>query len=114
MAEANPTVELKLDSGRLLAIIDTAVLASSEIVAFHFNALAGADLSKPAVQEDVFYKFKVPVLTAEQRRAMHESWLLARAFQELLRSVRHALEEAHVFTSLIAKTHKVKSNVTIS
>jgi hypothetical protein len=113
MVDANQKIELRLNPGRLATIIESAVVASSEIVAFHFNALAVADLSKPSVAVDVLFRLKGPDLSADQRRAMHESWLLAKAFQELLRSVRHALEEAHVFTALLAKTHKVKSSITL-
>ncbi len=50
----------------------------------------------------------------DQRRAMHESWILARAIQELLRAVRHALEEAHIITALLTKTHQIKSNDTLA
>ena len=57
---------------------------------------------------------KGPEVTLDQRRAMHESWILAKAFQELLRSVRHALEEAHVLVALLTKEHKIRSNDTLA
>ena len=44
---------------------------------------------------------------------MHEDWILGKAFQELLRAVRHALEEAHVMTALITREHKVRSTQTL-
>jgi hypothetical protein len=44
---------------------------------------------------------------------MHENWILARAFQELLRAVRHALEEAHTSISLVAAVHRVKSSAAL-
>jgi hypothetical protein len=94
-------------------IIDSAVVASSEIVNFHFNALSGADLSKSSEPSDLMYKFPAPELTATERLAMHENWILGKAFQELLRAVRHALEDAHVYIALLTKTHKVRSNATL-
>lgn len=45
---------------------------------------------------------------------MHESWILAKAFQDLLRAVRRALEEAHILTALLVKEHKVRSSATLS
>ena len=59
-------------------------------------------------------RFKAPDLTSDQRRAMRENWLLARAIQELLRAVRHGLELAHVVTAVMNKKHSVKSDVTIA
>ena len=59
------------------------------MVNFHFGALANADLSQPAHVEDSSYQFKSPDIGAYERRAMHERWILAKAFQELLRAVRH-------------------------
>ena len=44
---------------------------------------------------------------------MHEDWILGKAFQELLRAVRHALEAAHVMTALITREHKVRSTQTL-
>jgi len=40
--------------------------------------------------------------------------MLAKAFQELLRAVRHALEEAHVFVALLTGRHQIKSSATLS
>ena len=80
MAKDNPELLLSLDPGRLAAIIDSAVLSSCEVVNFHFNALAGADLDQPAHTPEAKYRFKGPELNATQRRAMHESWILANAF----------------------------------
>jgi hypothetical protein len=37
-----------------------------------------------------------------------------KAFQELLRAARHALEEAYVLTALLSKEHKIKSNDTLT
>jgi hypothetical protein len=114
MAEAIPTLQTSVDPKRLAAIVDSAVVTSTEIVNFHFNALSGADLSKPAKSPEVMYTFKGPELGAAQRRRMHENCMLAKAFQELLRAVRHALEEAHVVTALLTKKRKISSSATLS
>src|SRR5712671_4804585 len=114
MATANPSIELNLHPNKLLAIIDSAVLASSEIVTFHYNALSTADLSKPSETGEALFRLEGPKLSIDQRRAMHENWILAKAFQDLLRAVRHALEEAHVFVALLTKIHKVKSSSTLT
>jgi predicted KAP-like P-loop ATPase len=113
MVAVNPKLELKLDPARLAAIIDSTVVTSSEIVNFHFNALSTANLEGPAEPAEQLYRFKGPQLTGLQRREIHENWILAKAFQELLRAVRLALEEAHIYVSLLTKIHKVRSNATL-
>ena len=109
----NPRLQLSLDPGGLAAIIDSAVLSSCEVVNFHINALADADLDQPAHTPEAKFGLKGPELNAAQRRAMHESWILAKAFQELLRAVRSALETAHVFVALLGETHRIRSNATL-
>jgi hypothetical protein len=109
----NQTLELKLNPNRLAAIIDSAAIATTEVVNFHFNSLSNADLSSPSESVELL-RMDGPKLTADQRRAVHERWILAKAFQELLRAVRHAFEEAHVYITLLTKTHKISSNSTLS
>jgi hypothetical protein len=103
------SLHLEIDVTRLARIIDSAVVACSEVVNFHLTALSQADLAQPVEIPGLRFKIGAPPLTAEQRREMHESWILARAFQELLRAVRHALEEAHIMASLLTKEHKIRS-----
>ncbi len=112
MATGSQRVELQLNPGRLSSIINGAVVATSEIVNFHFNALAGADLTNPAESGGRF-RINSPNISAADRRSLHESWILARAFQELLRAVRHSLEEAYVFVALLSGTHRTKSSTTL-
>ncbi|MGB8527203.1 MAG: hypothetical protein WCD75_10250 [Rhodoplanes sp.] len=114
MTEIKPKLEIKLDPKRLAAIVDSAVVSSTEIVNFHINALSGADLNKAPELAETIYKFRGPELNAVQRRTLHENWILAKSFHELLRAVRHALEEAHVFAVLLTKKHKVRTNATLS
>ncbi len=109
-----PTINLQIDSRKLAAIVDEAVVASTEVVNFHFKALATADLTNPAELEGVVHRFKAQEMNAESRRALHENWMLSRAFQELLRAVRHSLEEAHTYVVLLDGRHKIKSNATIA
>jgi len=103
----NPEIKLKLNPGRLAAIIDSAVTSSTEIVNFHFNALSTADLSSAAEPPNVRFRFSGPNMSAENRRAMHESWILAKAFQDLLRAVRYSLEETYLFISILAEKHRL-------
>jgi hypothetical protein len=110
----SPKLHLEINPGSLANIIGSAVFASTEVVKLHLGSLSDENLNRPLVGDGVFYRFKGPEMTLDQRRAMHESWILAKAFQELLRSVRHALEEAHVLVALLTKEHKIKSNDTLA
>jgi hypothetical protein len=113
MSIENPRVHLELNPNRLAEIIGSAVFASTQVVNLHFNALSDESLIKPVESSGVIFRFGGPDLSLDQRRAMHESWILGKAFQELLRAVRHALEEAHAVTALLTKQHKVRSNETL-
>jgi hypothetical protein len=112
--ENGPKLHLELNPSSLAAIVGSAVFASVEVVNLHFNALSDENLSRPLEGSGILYKFGGPELNLDQRRAVHESWILAKAFQELLRAVRHALEEAHVVTALLTKEHKIRSNDTLA
>src|SRR4051794_25266742 len=82
VSEAAQPFDLKLDPTAIIRAIDTAVVASTEVVNFHFSHLATADLAQRAEAPNVRVRFAGPDLTPDQRRAMHENWLLARAIQE--------------------------------
>jgi hypothetical protein len=114
MAKENPKLRLELNPNRLSEIIGSAVFASTEVVNLHFGALSDENLNRSSDDSGAFYKFRGPELNIDQRRAMHESWILARAFQELLRAVRHAFEEAHVVVALLTKEHSIRSNATLA
>src|SRR5258708_6708307 len=113
-SKENPKFHFEINPGRLAEIVGSAVFASTEVVNLHLNSLSDQNLSRSVEVNGDFYKFKGPELSLDQRRAMHESWILAKAFQELLRAVRHALEEAHVVTALLTKEHKIRSNETLA
>lgn len=115
MAEKDP-LSIELDPNYLVRIIDAAVVTTTEVVNSHFEYLTKADLSKPiepAYSEEIVFRFQGPNFDAEQRRTLNENWILAKAFQDLLRAVRHALEEAHAITSVLNKRYKVSSNSTL-
>jgi hypothetical protein len=114
MTKENPKLRLELNPNRLAEIVGSAVFASTQVVNLHFNALSDENLNRPLEGSGVLYNFKGPELSLDQRRAMHESWILGKAFQELLRAVRHALEEAHVVTALLTKEHKIRSSETLA
>jgi len=113
MPNGTPRIALQINPARLASIIDNAVIASNEIVNFHFNALTDADLTEPAQNTEVRFRVRGSEISAADRRSLHESWILAKAFQELLRAVRHSLEEAHVFVMLLTKVHSIKSDATL-
>src|SRR5258706_2994483 len=101
----NPRIELQLHPDGVAAPAHIAAQTCREIVDFYFAALATADLSKnPPAPEGTFFRFGFsgPELSTTDRRSLHENWLLAKVFQDLMRGVRASLEEAFFFTELIA------------
>lgn len=90
-----------------------------EVIDFYFNALNQADLSRsPEVAQGPgpFFRFQFngPNLTTEQRRRFHETWILAKAFQDLMRGVRTSLEEAYFFIQLVDEgTLQIKTDSTL-
>lgn len=113
MSNQAPVLRLGLDPRSLGATIDNAVFVTSEIVNFHLNALEGADLAKHA-EQNLRFRLRGPEMGVDQRKAIHQSWILAKAFQELLRAVRQSLEEAYLIVTLLTKKHRTKSNATLS
>lgn len=63
-----------------------------------------------------FFRFdpKGPDLDAESRRGLYESWLLAKAFQDLMRGVRASLEEAYFVIELLSQPLRVSSTSTLA
>jgi hypothetical protein len=111
------TVHLTLDANAVAARVHTAAIVCREVVDFYFDAMAKADLSKsPPGVESVYFRFDIkgPELSAADRRAMHESWILAKAFQDLMRGVRASLEQAFLFIEILSgQRHSVKSDSTL-
>jgi len=90
-----PKVALELNLGAIIAPAQNAVVLASEIVDFVSGAMQGADLSKKPVNQGLQYRFKSPEISATERRAMYESWLYSKAFQDLLRGLKGSLELAY-------------------
>jgi hypothetical protein len=112
-----PKLHFEVDPRHLAQIVGAAVFTSTEVINLHLSSLSDDNLNRShagLAAGGVFYKFQGPALTNDQRRAMHESWILAKAFQEILRAVRHALEEAHILVSVLNKVHKMKSDGTLA
>jgi hypothetical protein len=116
-AEARPTVHLTLDANAVAAPLHAAAVTCREVVDFYFDAMTKADLSKkPPGIENVFFRFDIKGadLTAETRRALYENWILAKAFQDLMRGARASLEQAYLFTEMILNPRRqVKSDSTL-
>jgi hypothetical protein len=74
-----------------------------EVVATCLTGLAEGDLEKPKLP-NVFiqYGFGRPELTSDEHRALYESWLLAKGFQDVVRGVRATLEEAAFYLAMLA------------
>jgi hypothetical protein len=101
-----PTITLKLHPDGVAAPALRAAANCREIVDFYFNALENTDLSKaPEATHDArpFFRFNMNLsgLSSEQRRQLHESWILSKAFQDLMRGLRASLEEAFFFIQLM-------------
>jgi len=113
----NAAVHLVLDANAVAAPVHIAALTCLEIVDFYLSALANADLSKkPPAFKGSFFNFRMtgPEMSAKDRRTMHESWILAKAFHELLRGVRASLEQAFLFIDLVSTIPRtVKSESTL-
>jgi len=78
-----------------------AALECSEVVRFCLHALSAADLEQPPPFAGM-YHLEGPKLSADNRRQLYTTWILGKAFQELTRGVRAALEEAYLFVDVAA------------
>jgi hypothetical protein len=115
MTATRPIARLELDPAKIRHVIDSAVVVTTEVVNFNFRSLESANaLEADELSDPPLFTFQAGNLTDEQRRSAIENWVLAKAFQELLRAVRHALEIAHVFTSLLGKSHAVRSDTVVA
>lgn len=88
----------------------------TEIIDFYFDALGKADLGKESPPRDTFFRFRFTGINRSEieRRALHENWILAKAFQDLMRGVRGSLEEAYFFLELLSLGKiQVKSDSTL-
>lgn len=112
------TFVVNLDLNGIAQPAVTTAAVCKEIVDLYFSSLEKVDLSeKPADHsEGKFLKvgFSGHNFTAEERRNVHQNWILAKAFQDLMRGVRSSLEEAYfVFELIAAGTVRAKSSATL-
>lgn len=101
----NGKLGISLNPNGVVAPTHAAANVCREVIDLYFDALAKADLSqKPRPAEEPFFRFDTTGLemSAGDRRSMHESWILSKAFTDLMRGVRATLEEAHFFIELLA------------
>jgi hypothetical protein len=99
--------------------VHRAAATCKEVVNLHFAALSSMDLSQPPPEpQDAFFSLQISqTLSADERRSQHEHWILAKAFQDLMRGVRGSLEKAYFFIELlsagafIAKTNSTLDDV---
>jgi hypothetical protein len=96
------TINLTLHPDGVAAPAHRAAVICREVVDLYFDTLSKADLSQPpSAPGDTFFRFDINGLSAEERRGVHERWVLIKAFQDLMRGVRGSLEEAYFFIALL-------------
>jgi hypothetical protein len=113
--KANGRIELTINRDAVAAPVNHAAVVCREIVDFCFNSISSADLSKRPPAAGGFFRFdpKGPDLNAHDRRNLYENWILAKAFQDLMRGVRGSLEEAYFITQLISQPIRVSPTSTL-
>lgn len=96
-------LQIDLNANGVAAPAQRAAWQCSEIVTFCLQSAAASDLSKQPeiVTKAMAYKFTGPDMTASERFALYENWLLAKGFHELARGVRESLEEAVFYVELV-------------
>ncbi|MET4493495.1 hypothetical protein [Bradyrhizobium sp. LA7.1] len=102
--------QLMLNRNAIRQPVQTAVVRSTEMVDFAFAAMSSADLSKPP-QGSNFINFKSPDLSAEDRKAAYEAWILARGFHDVVRGAKETLEQAHVYLGLLDKKPETQDQI---
>ncbi|WP_315720155.1 MULTISPECIES: hypothetical protein [unclassified Bradyrhizobium] len=94
---------IQLNPDGVAAPARQAAMVCREVIDLYFQALDSTDLSKPPpASTSNFFRFSSPApeWSTIERRAVHENWILPKAFQELMRGVRASLEEAYFFAQL--------------
>jgi len=114
--KASHRIELTVNRDAVAAPVHHAAIACREIIDFCFNSISSADLSQRPKAASSFFRFdpKGPDLNADGRRALYESWILAKAFQDLMRGVRASLEEAYFVIQLISQPIQIRSATTLA
>ncbi|MET4117848.1 hypothetical protein ABIB85_004468 [Bradyrhizobium sp. JR1.5] len=102
--------QLVLNRNAIRQPVQIAVVRSTEMVDFAFAAMAGTDLSK-APQGTNFINFKAPELSAGERKAAYEAWILARGFHDVVRGAKETLEQAYVYLALLDKQPETQEQI---
>lgn len=108
----NLKLKITINVDSILIPAQQVAITATEVVDFVLDSLAKADLSKKPENENTTFKFKTPDVSAEERKATYESWILARGMQDLLRGLRKSLEQAHVLLNLL-DVKEIKSSTTL-
>ena len=95
----------KLDPGAIIEPLFRAVQDSFETIEFSLSALESADLSAHPLILGGFVHISTGVIIrdAADRKKAYGKWLLRKGFQEAARGARQMLEEALVYTELVAR-----------
>lgn len=98
-----PRIPMKMtfDFSAASAPVRKTVQETLEVLGLAIPAIEGADLreAKPLDRGSVTWTFSGS-RTPDERRTAHLNWLLAKAFQDLARGVREALEEGYYLGTL--------------
>lgn len=93
-----PTVQVTLNPHAVRLPAQLSAAESNEAVSFFLNSLETADLSaSPAPPQNSMSYRLAAAYTADQRRDAFKAWIVAKGIQELVRGLRHTLEEAYLF-----------------
>jgi hypothetical protein len=112
-----PRVTLEFKREAVAVSAHAAAVQCQEVVDLYFGALSRSDLSKPPSPIElgsIRHVITGDEIDATERRRRHESWILAKAFQDLLRGVRESLEHAYLLLEVTWKPHRVKSGSTLA
>lgn len=97
-AESERRITVTFNRNGVARPILRALRDTLDVVSIGINAIGSADLSNlPEIHEGFSFKFNSDNRTDDRRKADYSAWILARGFQELIRGVRQALEEAFLY-----------------
>jgi hypothetical protein len=104
-------LKVQLNPNGVAAPAQHAATKAANIILHCLGALDGELKTPETSEQSIGYRFEEIGITAEERRATYQNWLLCRAFQELLRGVRESLEEAVLFLELLSQPGEKKTTV---
>jgi hypothetical protein len=107
---AGRTIRITLQPSGVVAPILQALQQTLEVTSISVAAIQSTDFSKPQpdLSGEMSLRFE-DQRSADEKQRSYLNWLFAKGFQEYARGVRHALEEAFFYNTLI---HKMMTNTT--